>query len=53
MPFDTFDEERKRTKDRDSVETEPKQRKKDPSEDAGYWPDAERDDQEPIRDDLR
>ena len=52
MPFDFFDGERKRAED-DSVGTGPKQRKNDPSEDIGYWPDAERDDQEPIRDDLR
>jgi len=53
MPFDTFDEKPKRAEGDDSAETEPKQRKNDPSGDIGYWPDAERDDQEPIRDDLR
>ncbi len=53
MPFDCIDAELKHAEVVDSVVTEPKQRKTDPEEYIGYWPDADRTDQEPIRSELR
>ena len=48
-----IDGERKHAEVEDSNETKSKLRKKDPQDDVGYWPDPDRADQEPIRDELR